>query len=301
MEREIGRTFRAQWYNANFLLILRNFVKDAGRSMEKWRFFSWWLFLLVFLPGCAQDGSSLQGFTTRPGIEFRPFHFERSLPDCATDTLHCVRVKVALPHAAGAADSVADRINDTLTSYLHHALAIFDRRVPELPELTAFAAEQLFSEYRAINDQQAGYALPWWVDVQGRVRWQNEHIASIELVHNAYFGGAHPNETTTFFNFDLRTGRVLDWTDVVVDAQLLQRKVEAKFRSVREVPSDALLQDAGFFWESPFRLPENFALDPEGLLLYYNTYEAGAFALGPTYFSLSFDELEGAVSLAKLK
>jgi hypothetical protein len=43
-------------------------------------------------------------------------------------------------------------------------------------------------------------------------------------------------------------------------------------------------------------LPENFAIQDDGILLYYNPYEASDYANGAVSFLVSFDELKPILS-----
>jgi hypothetical protein len=71
--------------------------------------------------------------------------------------------------------------------------------------------------------------------------------------------------------------------------------VEKKFREVREIESSISIADAGFFWGDSFGLPQNFALQEDGVYFYYNPYEAAAYALGATEFTIPYEELKEVI------
>jgi Protein of unknown function (DUF3298) len=92
-------------------------------------------------------------------------------------------------------------------------------------------------------------------------------------------------------NFNLKTGKSLIWKDFITDQKALEILAEKEFKKARELPLNANLMEEGFFWEGAFTLPKNFELQEEGIYFWYNPFEAAAYALGPTDFTISYSEL----------
>ncbi len=93
-------------------------------------------------------------------------------------------------------------------------------------------------------------------------------------------------------NFNLKDGKPLEWKDLFTDIEQLKALVEMKFREVRNLPEGSNLNELGFFWDDPFELPQNFELQAEGILFWYNPYEIASYAEGPTDFTLSHEQLK---------
>ena len=66
---------------------------------------------------------------------------------------------------------------------------------------------------------------------------------------------------------------------------------ESAFREKHKLTPDTSLNDGGFlFPDGDFILPENMAVNEQGILLIYNPYEVAAYALGRTVLLLPFPE-----------
>ncbi|HKY62130.1 MAG TPA: RsiV family protein, partial [bacterium] len=72
----------------------------------------------------------------------------------------------------------------------------------------------------------------------------------------------------------------------------IQALGEKAFRRARDLPAETDLNDAGFTFENGFRLNENFAAGPEGLIFYFNPYEVASYADGPTELLIPYSELK---------
>ncbi|MCU0349186.1 MAG: DUF3298 and DUF4163 domain-containing protein, partial [Saprospiraceae bacterium] len=131
----------------------------------------------------------------------------------------------------------------------------------------------------------------WEVSVTGEVGLHTPKLAAITLGSYSYAGGAHPNSFISVLNIDLKTGKSLTWQDLLTDQKAVEALAEKAFKKARELPQDANLTDEGFFWGGEFELPMNFELQEEGIYCWYNPFEAAAYALGPTDFLLSYEEL----------
>jgi hypothetical protein len=119
-------------------------------------------------------------------------------------------------------------------------------------------------------------------------------VASLAVTEAGFLGGAHPNSTTRFASFDVRSGRTLTrWDLLREDARdSLDAAGERAFRRVRKLAPDADLAAAGFWFEGGrFKLNENFAVSPTGLLFFFNPYEVAPYALGATSLSLPWAEV----------
>jgi hypothetical protein len=149
--------------------------------------------------------------------------------------------------------------------------------------------------YRAFaSSAPGGPGSPW--DFERRIEPLGDTlgVASLAVTEQAFLGGAHPNSTTLFANFDLATGRMLRRSDLLLDSgrEQLDRVGERAFRRVRKLAPGADLNAAGFWFEGGrFKLNENFAVTPTGLLFFFNAYEIGPYVFGATSISLPWAEV----------
>jgi hypothetical protein len=232
-------------------------------------------------------------------ISFELKDFMRESSMCKQDTMRCARASAVYPVAVGP-ERIIRPINDTIMYYVKSSLAIFAIEESEVLVSIDTIARRFIEEYESSALESPDFAVPWEVDTQGEVLFQNPKLASVNLSSYSYAGGAHPNSMVTLLNFDLKTGALLELKDLVTNLGRLAKLAELRFRQVHELnPSDDL-NDSGFFWGESFFLPSNFAVIEEGLYFYYNPYEAAAYALGPTDFTLKFEELEDILIKEKI-
>lgn len=101
------------------------------------------------------------------------------------------------------------------------------------------------------------------------------------LSHN-YMGGAHGMYGTKYYNFDVKSGKLLSLDDILIIneefEQLYYRCLSEKFESID-------------FLATP-SIPENFYLLPTGIVFCYYPYELLAFAYGEPVLFLSYDDLK---------
>jgi hypothetical protein len=126
----------------------------------------------------------------------------------------------------------------------------------------------------------------WILERRASVLFANDQVITIDVLNEGYLGGAHGFRERTILTFDAKDGRRLNFSEFVSDESkpLLQRVAEAELRKVREVPASSSLAQQGFFVKEgeALKITENFGIVENGLLLHYNPYDIGPYALGPT-------------------
>ncbi len=214
-------------------------------------------------------------------------------PGCPADSSKCLYMSVEFPVAEGESPEVVRLINDSIQYYVRSSMAVFAVNPEDVAGSMDSIAGELIAEYEALLRESPEYAMPWEVSVAGKVMGQSERWVSVSVETYSYTGGAHPNTFLSLLNFDLATGKTLTLADLTANPSKLEALVQVKFREARNVLDDQTFDDAGYFWGQGFALPENFALTKDGLYFYYNPYEAAAYALGPTEFTVPYSLLEG--------
>ena len=100
--------------------------------------------------------------------------------------------------------------------------------------------------------------------------------------------GAHPNSLTTYFNVRAGTGvgTEIQLEDILLPNKLgeLNARAEKRFREVQKNK------------DMKFALNRNFGISKEGLVFYFNEYELGSHADGPTKLLLPWSDLDGLLN-----
>lgn len=271
--------------------------------MKHAAFFSASLLLLTLLPGCTPpepiepeerpgaDAEALEVDLLRYEVE----RFDRTMPGCdQIDAGTCPRVLLTYPviEEAGS-EKAAEAMNAFVRNLaLMPPVPEDDKRTlaknPEALAKNFFAEIERFRE--ELPDAEADR---WYLERTVEVVHDGPDLASLRGAEASYTGGPHPNTAITYRTFDLETGGIVGIEDVFregTDEELRALLIEG-IREVRDVPEDKTLRDAGFELEEPLPLPENFAVVEEGLVFFYNAYEIGPYATGPTEVMLHREDV----------
>lgn len=229
-------------------------------------------------------------------VAFETVRFKKESAGCAQDENHCARVVAEYPKAVSGPKEVVRMINDSIFHHVRYSLSVFATSEEDVFKDLESIADHFIRDYEAFAEEQnEEYRVGWFVEMKGEVLYQSEKVISVSLTNFSYTGGAHPNTYHTLLNFDLQHKRTLQLDDLITDQEGFKQLVESYFRKYHQLKSSTDLNEAGFFWDQSFFLPANFAFKKEGLYLYYNNYEAAAYAVGATELLIPWEKLEGLV------
>ncbi len=118
-------------------------------------------------------------------------------------------------------------------------------------------------------------------------------IISLVELDSEYTGGAHGNYGYTGYTFDALSGRLLSLSDVVSDMAAFQTAAaEETLRRLQETCGDELFEDYRDTVESAFRNEEelNWYLNGTGMVVIFNPYSVGPYALGAVRVTLPYQD-----------
>lgn len=155
------------------------------------------------------------------------------------------------------------------------------------------AVEEFLAQARSTRAENPDEAAPWSL-IRTAELFQYPKVVSLRLSEDVYQGGAHGLTTVHLASFDPATGRRLGLSDLVTpegEARLVEIG-ERELRKVHEVPPEQSLEEAGFTFDGgKFVLSQEVAVLADGLIFYYNPYEIGPYAMGPTQIVIPWSEL----------
>lgn len=124
-----------------------------------------------------------------------------------------------------------------------------------------------------------GFLVPCYLDSTVFVVYHFSHV---------YMGGAHGLPGTTYFNFDVKTGKLLKLKDILHadNEQFIDFYIEHLKQEYKEEDG------TNPFLQTPQGASENFYMLPTGIVFSYYPYELMGFAAGEPELFLSWDELE---------
>ena len=142
------------------------------------------------------------------------------------------------------------------------------------------------------------YQPPYFSESSLRIFFNSDNIISLEGFGYAFEGGAHGNYYYDYNNFDIRTGKRITYKDIFVDNYIdeLNKTGEKIFKEFfKEDPDQSLAKQGWFGFDDGFFVNDNFVICEGGLLIRYNPYEAGAYALGAPSIFIPYKEIKNII------
>ena len=198
-------------------------------------------------------------------------------------------------------------ISDTLDVYISSMIG--ECIYPENALIT-FGQHSLDSLSKIYFDQHSNFIKEfpdaafnsWSIEISVDSVHQNSKIITLAINGNTYLGGAHPNSFTSYHNFDKSSGKTLTLSDIIKNKKAFLTIAEKEFRKNQEISDQQNLEEAGYFFEKGiYNLPTQFAITTDGLLLFYNNYEAAAYAVGQIIYTIPFEMMVGIIDLDIIK
>ena len=154
------------------------------------------------------------------------------------------------------------------------------------------AARLLLGDYEEFKAKYPSSPLTWVVQGTGKVT-AADSLVCVELLVDAFTGGAHGNASTGFVVANSKTGKRVQAASLIRNVTMFTDSAERAFRILKNIGSSEDLSDHNYFLESnKFVLPENIGLSTDSVILYYNTYEIAPYALGPTRLAMPRSALQ---------
>jgi Protein of unknown function (DUF3298)/Deacetylase PdaC len=205
-------------------------------------------------------------------------------------------------------DLLIKSVNDTLNFYIKNSLigivAMEDDQQNQYKSLSIDSLCGLLADMHKsqVADYPDAASNQWFIETYSDTTFQNQNMLSVQFTESTYLGGAHPNSFTNFLNFEKSTGKTIGFDDIVKDKTAFLKIAESAFRKNQELGPEDDLEEAGYFFEKGiFALPYNFTFNQDGIYLFFNPYEAGAYALGPIAFTIPYGELKDVLDLSRVK
>ncbi len=123
------------------------------------------------------------------------------------------------------------------------------------------------------------------------------NIYSYGISRYVYMGGAHGLNSLNYFNFDLKTGKLITESDLFISdfeenlSLIIRDKIVEDSYNNEEIPDIVNLDNTDFYIDKI--IPNgNFYFDDEGICFVYNIYEIGPFYLGTTEVCLPIQRIK---------
>ena len=213
------------------------------------------------------------------------FKKKSALP-CKDD---CPKVTIEIPIAKNI-KIVADSINKKVFSAVNE-IVYFGEKPLKANDYNALAASFIAS-YEEMHQKFPGETFGWEAKVIGNVEFQSEQILNIKIDHYTFTGGAHGYQGYRSLLFHSKTGKTIFNDQLFKNEKEFKAFAEKEFRKKYKIPAQANINATGLMFENDkFNLPQNIFYTEEGLLLYYNSYEAASYADGAKEILFPYEQV----------
>ncbi|MDY0082334.1 MAG: DUF3298 and DUF4163 domain-containing protein [Ignavibacteriaceae bacterium] len=148
---------------------------------------------------------------------------------------------------------------------------------------------EIVSDTNSLSDYN--YTIQYSFETGFDVVYNSKGFVSIILKHYQYSGGAHGNYFAVGYNINLSDGSFLSLTDIIQQGKLDLLAYECEETILEKYQANSLFE-AGLF-ENEIIIPEDqdFYIIPGALVLQFDPYEIGPYAMGEITAEISFDKI----------
>jgi hypothetical protein len=233
------------------------------------------VFLFLILTSC-NKGLSFENET---------FEKESNIP-CKND---CPKITIKIPIAKNigiAADSINKKVFIIVKEIVY-----FGEDPLKAKDYKTLAASFIAS-YEEMHKKFPTDTFGWEGKILGNVEFESDQILNIKLDHYTFTGGAHGYQGFRSLLFDPKTGKTIFNDQLFKNEKEFKAFAEKEFRKKYKIPTKANINTTGLMFENDkFQLPQNIFYTEEGLLLYYNSYEAASYADGPKELLFPYEKV----------
>ena len=237
--------------------------------------FTFLVFLFLMFTSCSKELS----------FENETFEKESNIP-CKTD---CPKITIDIPVAKNI-PIVADSINKKIFSVIKEIVYFGEKPLKSNDYNTL--ANSFIASYEEMHKKFPDETYGWEGKITGNVEFKSDQIINIKLDHYTFTGGAHGYQGFRSLLFNAKTGKTIFSDQIFKNEKEFKAFAEKGFREKYKIPAKSNINATGLMFENDkFQLPQNIFYTEEGLLLYYNSYEAASYADGPKEILFPYEEV----------
>lgn len=256
------------------------------------------LLALTLLASCQEEKKKMAVETeelTEKSATFTSKKYEQKTTLPCTE--NCTNVLIDVPVADNIAQPAKDSINNKIFNAVR-GIVYFGEKPSNGKTYEEIMASFIKSYEDLRKDFPKEKMASWEAKINGSIAYQTDNIINVKLENYTFTGGAHGYSGLRSLLFNAKTGTTLNYADMFTDQEAVMALAEKKFRDKYKIPAGKNINSTGYFFENDtFKLPQNIFYTNDGLLLYYNVYEAAAYSEGPKEISISYGELGGLLKV----
>lgn len=225
------------------------------------------------------------GCTKTLTLENEVFEKKSKIP-CKKD---CPKITIDVPIAKNI-PVTADSINKKILNVLKE-IVYFGEKPSNAKDYNSIA-NSFIDSYEEMREKFPTETFGWEAKITGNVEYHSDQILNIKIDHYTFTGGAHGYQGYRSLLFNPNTGKTIFKNELFKNEKEFKTFAEKEFRKKYKIPDNTNINSTGLMFENDkFQLPQNIFYTTEGLLLYYNSYEAASYADGPKEILFPYEEV----------
>lgn len=153
---------------------------------------------------------------------------------------------------------------------------------------------EMISDTTVFFDEQ--YPMQYSFETGFEVFYNSKDFVSIVLKHYQFTGGAHGNYFAVGYNINLSDGSFLSLADIVQPGKLDLLAYECEEAILEKYQANSLFEAGLFENEIVISEDQDFYIIPGALVLQFDPYEIGPYAMGEITAEISFDKIKDILS-----
>lgn len=211
---------------------------------------------------------------------------EKSTISCKTD---CPKITIEVPIAKNGR-VISDSINKRVFAVIKE-IVFFEEDSVKVDDYKSLS-KSFIASYEEMHQKFPEDTFGWEAKIIGDVEFQSDQILNLKIDHYTFTGGAHGYQGYRSLLFNTKTGKAINNNQLFKNEKEFKVFAEKTFRNKYKIPANANINATGLMFENDkFQLPQNIFYTSQGLLLYYNSYEAASYADGPKEILFPYNEV----------
>jgi len=132
---------------------------------------------------------------------------------------------------------------------------------------------------------------PYSYETGFQVFYNSKNFLSIVLNHYQFTGGAHGNYFAVGYNINLQDGSLLTLNDIIIDGSIDLLTYECEENILDTYQANTLLEAGLFDDEIKLVLDQDFYIIPGAIVLQFDPYEIGPYAMGEIIAEIQFEKI----------
>lgn len=216
----------------------------------------------------------ISGFTQQDSLEIISLNYNNSTTDSS------IIINIDYPQIKGLTDiNLQTNINKILEEEFLISKSWYDEMILDTTLFDIYEFEMQFSF-------ETGFQL----------YFNSSEFISIGLNHYQFTGGAHGNYFSSGYNINLSDGSMLKLSNIIQEGTFDILEYECEQAILEQYEANTLIE-AGLF-ENEIIIPEDqdFFIIPGALVIQFDPYEIGPWAMGEINIEIAFEKIEDIIS-----